>query len=63
MLIVRRVEQKIERIIIVPERDVLILDFGEGGIDTIKLPDEVWEAVRTFLIKKFGVPKSEDALD
>jgi len=53
MRIVRRVEQKVERIIIVPERAQLILDFGTEGTETLELPDKVWEAIRAFLTKRF----------
>jgi len=42
-------EDPLERIIVVPERKQLILDFGSEGTQTHELPDEVMRVLKRVL--------------
>ena len=53
MRVTREVTQTLERILIVPERKQLILDFGAEGTETLELPDALLDAVRALLAKHF----------
>ena len=61
MRVVREVASEVERIIIVPDRKQLILDYGTEGTETLELPDGVVKAVRAFLAKQFKSVEDDQA--